>query len=261
MTELQAVAPDSRVAALYRRWSPMHAFRRLQRAGYWFDPRDIGLFLRGAATDAWINRMRRTDGHRAAFETIYREKADPWASVTRRYRYQSRKYDVVVSLLPKGRRFRKALDLGCGLGALTRRISDHADEVLGLDVAQSAVDRALAAHGHHPGLSFSQADVLDLPESLNGQFDLVVIADTLYYLSPIDTELMERLAARIAQLLVPGGLCVLVNHFFFAKDPESALSRSIHRAFERTAGLSNPVTHWRPFYLTTFLDKVPAPIG
>jgi len=257
MTDGVAVASGGRAAGFFKRISPLHAFRRLVEAGYWFDPRDIGLFLRGAATDAWINRMR-DGGPRAPFETIYRETADPWASVTSRYRYQTRKYDVVASLLPKDRRFKSALDLGCGLGALSRRIAARSDKVLGLDVAQSAIDRARAAHGDVPGISFSQADVLALPDHLDGQFDLVVIADTLYYLRPMDDRLLEQLAVRISKLLMPGGLCVLVNHFFFSKDPESALSRKIHQTFEQTPALRNPVTHWRPFYITTFLDKVPA---
>jgi ubiquinone/menaquinone biosynthesis C-methylase UbiE len=251
MLELQA-APT-------RRWSPLAAWRRLVDAGYWFDPRDIGLFLTGAATDAWIRRLRGSAGHRTAFETVYRETADPWASVTKRYRYQTRKYEVVMSLLPKGRRFQSALDLGCGLGPLSRRIAERADKVLGLDVAQSAIDRAQQAHGHLPGVSFSQADVLALPDELDGRFDLVVIADTLYYLPSTDEALLNQLAERISRLLMPGGLCVLVNHFFFSKDPESALSKRIHRAFEQVQCLCNPVTHWRPFYITTFLDKVPAP--
>jgi SAM-dependent methyltransferase len=259
MVEAGTAAVGGRMAVRLRRWWPLLALRRLKGKGFWFDPRDIGLFLRGAATDAWVTRLRRTEGHRGAFETIYRQNADPWASATSRYRYQSRKYDTVVSLLPKGRRFSHALDLGCGLGTLSRRIAEQCDRVLGLDVAESAVERARQAHGDHPGLSFFQADVTALPEELNGKFDLVVIADTLYYLSPLDDALLESLAARIAELLAPGGLCVLVNHFFFGKDPDSALSRRIHRAFERTPQLDNPVTHWRPFYLTTFLDKVPAP--
>jgi SAM-dependent methyltransferase len=196
-----------------------------------------------------------------AFETIYRESADPWASVTRRYRYQLRKYQVVVSFLPAERRLRNALDLGCGLGALSRLIADRADRVLGLDVAQSAIDRARSAFGDHPAITFAQADLLDLPPDLNGQFDLVVIADTLYYLSPIDDALLQRLAHRVAELLAPGGLCVLVNHFFFGKDPDSALSKKIHRAFERAPAFTDAKTYWRPFYLTTFLAKVPGPVG
>jgi len=247
------------LAAPVRRWWPLAAWRRVVEAGYWFDPRDIGLFLTGAATDAWVKRLRLNGSHRTAFETIYRETADPWASVTRRYRYQTRKYDVVMSLLPKGRRFKSALDLGCGLGPLSRRISERADKVLGLDVAQSAVDRAKEAHGHINGVSFSQADVLALPDELDGKFDLVMIADTLYYLPSTEEGLLKDLADRISRLLMPGGLIVLVNHFFFSKDPESALSKRIHQAFEQVPTLCNPVTHWRPFYITTFLDKVPAP--
>lgn len=240
------------------RFTPWGLLRRLRRAGFWFDPRDVPLFFLGAETDDRVKKLREAGTDRAAFETLYREDADPWASVTERFGYQSRKYDVVVNLLPKERRFSAALDLGCGLGTLSRRLVAHADRVLGLDVAQAAIDRASAAYRDVPGLSFAQGDVRDLSASLDGLFDLVLIADTIYYLAPITDEELEALAARIARLLAPGGLCVLVNHYFFARDAESALSRRIHDSFGRTLGLSHRVTHWRPFYLTSFLDKVPA---
>jgi hypothetical protein len=56
-------------------------------------PRDISLFIQGARTDAKIARLQRDEGTRAAFETVYTESADPWASASPRYRYQGLKYD------------------------------------------------------------------------------------------------------------------------------------------------------------------------
>jgi hypothetical protein len=50
----------------------------------------------------------------------------------------------------------------------------------------------------------------------------VLLADTLYYLSPLDDATLERMALRVADLLAPGGVCVLVNHYFFAVDPDRA---------------------------------------
>jgi hypothetical protein len=53
----------------------------------------ISLFVQGARTDAKIARLQRDEGTRAAFETVYTESADPWASASPRYRYQGLKYD------------------------------------------------------------------------------------------------------------------------------------------------------------------------
>jgi len=221
-------------------------------------PRDIGLFVRSARTDAALTRLRARIGPKAAFDAVY-AGGDPWASGDPRYRYQRRKYEVLSGLLP-GRRFARALDLGTGLGLLARRLADQADEVLGLDISQVAVEQAQALHRDLPNLRFAQADVLDLPSSLDGRFDLVVVADTLYYLpAPLDDGLLKQVALRIARLLRPGGLCLLANHFFFAADPDSRLSRRIHRAFAWSPSLRVVSEHRRPFYLASLLELAAAP--
>ena len=216
-------------------------------------PRDIGLFLRSARTDSAISRARLRDGDEAAFDAAY-EGGDPWASGDSRYLYQRRKYDVIAALLPQGRQFGTALDLGTGLGLLGRRIASRADTVLGLDISQAAVADAQVRHADIPNLSFEQGDVRDLPLSLNGQFDLVVIADTLYYLpQPITDAVLKATALRIAALLAPGGLCLLANHYFFAGDADSRLSRRIHDAFAWSPGFQVQSQHRRPFYLVSLL--------
>ena len=72
-----------------------------------------------------------------------------------------------------------ALDLGCGPGLLSQRLTARADETLGLDVADAAIKLARAHAKGVSGLTFAQADLMDLPRELNRRFDLVVIADTL----------------------------------------------------------------------------------
>lgn len=224
-------------------------------------PRDIGLFLRSARTDAALDRLRARIGEPAAFDAVY-EAGDPWASADPGYRYQRRKYEVLCGLLP-ARRFASALDLGTGVGLLARRLAGQADEVLGLDLSQVAVDQAQVRHRDVPNLRFGQADVTDLPDRLDGGFDLVVLADTLYYLPrPLDDALFARMAARVTRLLRPGGICLLANHFFFSADPASRLSRRIHAAFARSPGLRVVSEHRRPFYLASLLTPSgPGPGG
>lgn len=119
--------------------------------------------------------------------------------------------DILSGLLPD-RPYGKVLDLGSGHGFLARRLSVKAEEVLGVDISQVAVDQAKAIHSKVGNLSFLRADVLDLPATLDGRFDVVVVADMLYYLpKPLDDRLLKDLAQRIARLLVPGGLGLVVN--------------------------------------------------
>ncbi len=228
-------------------------------------PRDIGLFLRSARTDKAIARTRARDGARAAFEEAYSTDRDPWASANPRYRYQRNKYAGLMSFLPRGRRFGRALDLGCGGGVLSEMLAGVADDVLGLDIAQAAVDHAridaearrqARGAGDDLGtLSFEQGDVTDLPASLEARFDLVVVADTIYYLDHTDDAALARVARTVASLVAPGGLCMVANHYFFAADKDSRLSRRIHDAFLALQPLQLVSQHRRAFYLATLLAK------
>lgn len=217
-------------------------------------PRDIGLFVQSARTDATVARLRLRVGDEAAFDTVY-TKGDPWASGDARYLYQHRKYDVLVGLLPK-RQYTRALDLGTGHGFLARRLIGQVDQVLGIDISQVAVQQATAFHRGVENLSFARANVLDLSSSLDGNFDLVVIADVIYYLpKPLDDHFLKQLALRIARLLRPGGLCLLANHYFSFADSDSRLSRRIHDAFSWSPSLNIVSESRKPFYLASLLER------
>lgn len=226
--------------------------RRLFDHAAFILPRDFPLFLTGARTDAAIERTRAREGARAAFEQAYTVSPDPWASASPRYRYQQRKYEQIMALLPQ-RHFGRTLDLGCGLGLLSRHLAQRSTTVLGMDLAEAALAHARTrAHGVD-NLSFMQGDVLDLPARLDGQFDLVVIADLLYYLSPLENEHLKTISSRVADLLAPGGICVVANHYFFGADPDSKVSRRIHDAFTWSPRYSVIGQHRRAFFLTTVL--------
>ncbi len=223
-------------------------------------PGDIGLFLKSARTDSRIARRRRENGATAVFEAAYRESDDPWASASPRYRYQSLKYDRLVALLPHNR-FTNALDLGCGLGLMSQRLAPYAEQVLGMDIAPTALVHARHRARNLDNVTFEAGDVMDLPASLDGRFDLVVVADLLYYLSPLDEAVLAAIANRIAALLSPGGVCLLANHFFFAADPDSKMSRSIHRAFAACPRFAVTSEHRRAFFLATLLSERPAALA
>jgi SAM-dependent methyltransferase len=217
-------------------------------------PRDIGLFLQSARTDAKIKKLAGAGGQAAALEAVYAENADPWASGSPRYRYQRRKYEVLAGLLP-ARRFESALDLGCGLGLFCRHLADHADRVLGVDIAPSALAEAARRNADLPQIEYACHDILALPEELDGRFDLVAVADVLYYLSPLPDAVLKQMALRVARLLRPGGVCLLANHYFFRADPESRRSRRIHDAFAWCPELQVSAEHRHAFYITTLLGR------
>ena len=159
----------------------------------------------------------------------------------------------MLSLLPS-RRYKRALDLGCGLGNLTRRLRNHADRVLGIDVSHVAIAQATRETTEQSNLQFQQGDVLNLGRDLDNGFDLVVIADTLYYISPL-SEVLEMVRERVAQLLVPGGVLLLVNHFTLNLDPGSRWSPEIHRVFRAAPDFTTIHESRHRFYLASVFQK------
>jgi len=219
--------------------------------------RDIGLFLRSARSDARLATLRKGSmACAAAFDRLYTDapQNDPWASSAAKYQYQRRKYDSIIRLLPQ-RQYRRALDLGCGLGLLTERLAKLAQQVVGIDVSAVAIQCAATRTRALQNVQVRQGDVTQLDPALDGTFDLVVVADTLYYLpAPIRNVLLKSLAARIARLLTPDGVLVIVNHYFPMPNAETKLTLRIHRAFEWSPALTLFAEYKRNFFLVSLLS-------
>ena len=227
---------------------------------------DVRILIGGTGTEDVIARTRRDVGNRAAFDAIYASHDDPWDSLSPRYRYQQVKYDRLMRLLPSGR-FCRVLDIGCGFGVLSRRLAERADHVIGLDLVDRAVARARVRNADVSNLEFLQSDVFDLSPELNGSFDLVLLVDVLYYAPDTSAAAYQAVAARVAALLRPGGVCVVVDHYFgWIMDRPTRLANVIHDAFRKAPSLVAMREYLRPFYLVTLLTRrddavlVPAPV-
>jgi SAM-dependent methyltransferase len=215
--------------------------------------RDISFWIRSARTDATFEKLRDQHGPRKAFDLLYKRKQDPFGSTRRHWRYQNLKYERLISFLPN-RRYRRALDVGCGLGPFSRHLAPHADRVLGVDISEEAVSGARTLSAAHPNLRFEQHDVLRVGE-IDGQFDLIALLDVLYYLSPLSPDILQAVAFQLESLLAPGGILLLVNHFFFGFDPASQQTRRIHGEFCESTSLSVAAEYRRPFFLATVFDN------
>ncbi len=212
----------------------------------------MGLFLRGARTDARLNRLRDTFDNRQAFEALYTESpdADPWASADLRYQYQRRKYEAITQMVPP-RSYARGLDVGCGTGLLTELLAPSCGEILGIDISQHALQHAATRTSGLKNVRFQQSDVRSLDPALTGRFDLVVVADTLYYLpEPIDDATLRGVADGLAAVLTRDGVLMLINHYFPLPIASTRLTRRIHAAFGSAAQLQSTARFVRAFYLT-----------
>ena len=223
--------------------------------------RDIGLFLASARSDARLEVLRQDAAvSDAAFDRLYADapQNDPWASSLSKYQYQRQKYDALVGLLPE-RPYRRALDLGCGLGLFTERLGPRVEEVLGIDISAVAIRCAADRTRGFRNVRLRQGDITALDVELDGRFDLVVVADTIYYLPPpIQDETLKSLAARFARLLTQDGVLLVVNHYFPIPNANTRLTRRIHRAFQSSPALTLFAEHRRAFFLASLLAPTSA---
>lgn len=105
----------------------------------------------------------------------------------------------------RGAAYRSVLDLACGTGLLTSRLTRVAGEVVGLDSSERMLDVARGRHGGLPGVNFTRGDFRDF--ALGRQFDAVVCAsNSLNYLA--DRVELARVFAAVAGHLRPGGVFV-----------------------------------------------------
>jgi 2-polyprenyl-3-methyl-5-hydroxy-6-metoxy-1,4-benzoquinol methylase len=215
--------------------------------------RDIAFWVGSARTDAALEKLRVEHGSEKAFDLLYSRKSDPFSSGLPCYRYQKLKYQKLISFLPK-RHYPNVLDVGCGVGPFTRELSPHAGRVLGVDLSEQALIQALNCSRDYPNLRFEQRDIQHIGK-IRESFDLIAVLDVLYYLPNLSNEMLESVAGQLESLLAPGGLLLLVNHFFFHLDPASRQTRRIHNSFQANSSLQFVSENKRAFYLASVYSK------
>ena len=163
-----------------------------------------------------IERERVSQHAREFFDAMWR-KGDPWgiegAELT------AREHDRMIALL-EGRRYRRALEIGCGAGVFTSRLSPLVDSVVALDVAPAAVERARARTTGPGTVEFRVANIMDSDPTIDGPWDLVVMAEMIYLLGWLYpffdiAWLVSRLFAATAQ----GGRVLLANTTYGMEHP------------------------------------------
>ena len=113
---------------------------------------------------------------------------------------------------------RRAVVVGCGLGADAEYLSGCGFATTGFDIAETAVRLARERHPDST-VDYRVADLLDLPDAWRGAFDLVVEIFTLQALP--DPPRADALAA-IRSLVAPGGTLVAIAfRYVDGDDPEA----------------------------------------
>lgn len=145
------------------------------------------------------------------FEAVYANNPDPWNYRTSAY--EQAKYAATLAALPD-QQFRRAFDIGCSIGVLTEKLAKRCDEILAVDVVESALVQAREACAHAPHVAFARMRIPN--EWPNGRFDLIVMSEVLCYLEPSD---IRSTAANCLRSMGSKATIVLVNFLSPNKHP------------------------------------------
>ena len=140
---------------------------------------------------------------REYFENLYEQSPDPWGFETSPY--ERKKYERTLGVL-QGRRYQRALEVGCSIGVFTVKLAPLCDEVLAVDVSERAV---AAARERLAGFPHVRVERRRLPEDTpEGPFDLIVVSEVLYYWPK---EVMLGALRLFEEILAPGGVLLAVH--------------------------------------------------
>jgi SAM-dependent methyltransferase len=181
------------------------------------------------------------------FIGLYLAKTDPWDLATKWH--DQRKYAVTVASLPR-QRYARCYEPGASIGLLTRMLAPRCDAVLAVDSVAEAVATARDEVADLPHVRVEQANLpADLPDET---FDLIVVGDLLYYLSPAD---LQATLDGLIKRLEPGGDLVAVH--FRDRDGENYDGFDVHATLAERPELDRIVRHEDEWFLLDVLRRVP----
>lgn len=166
-----------------------------------------------------------------SLERLHDSDADPWQ--VRSSWYEQRKRLVTLAALPHPR-YGRGLEVGGSVGALAADLAERCDELVVVDESAAATAAARASLG---GVRVLRASVPE--EWPDGGFDLVVVSEVGYFLSP---ERLRRLVARTEASLSDDGVVVLC-HWRHPVRGWPLDGARVHEIWREESGLPVVATH------------------
>ncbi|MEK7857626.1 MAG: SAM-dependent methyltransferase [Elusimicrobiota bacterium] len=165
---------------------------------------------------------------RSKMERVFGRGQDPFGY--RRSSYETARLAAMEAALG-GRRYERALEVGCAEGDFTEKLLAASERVTAVDISPTAIGRLQKRLGDRR-LELFTADLRDWSPPAGKNFDLIVLGDVLYYLDkPMVREHFEAVFPKLAAWLAPGGRLVLAHGF--AGDTERAHRQGFRERFER----------------------------
>lgn len=158
------------------------------------------------------------------YQSLERELAsdDPWRlddnPFERERHTQLLRLSLSNGVVPTG------FEIGCAAGAFTEKLAPHCKRLTVVDVMPRAIGRAVQRTKRWSHISWAAADILQF--STEELFDLIVVAEVLYYLE--DLTRMRTAIDKIVKMLAPRG------HLVFGSARDATCRRWGHVAGAET---------------------------
>lgn len=170
------------------------------------------------------------------FDALYSDNTDPWQYQTRWY--EKRKRDICLAVLPQAR-YHNAIELGSGNGVFSELLAHRCQHLVSIDGNHQAVQLArqrLAALSHTTVIQGIIPTVLSTIKN-ESFFDLIIISEILYYLSPED---IDTVIAWVQQHLAKGGT-LLCCHWRYPIDGFVMTGETVHQRLNHAFNLTNHI--------------------
>lgn len=183
---------------------------------------------------------------REYFDALYERSSDPWDFETSDY--ERGKYARTLAALGD-RRFGRALEVGCSIGVFTAQLAERCDELLAVDVSETAVLAARERTARWTGVVVQRRSLPE--ETPDGPFDLVVCAEVLYYFSaPLVRRTLDALTDRM-----PAGGLLLAVHWTEPTSTYPLAGQEVHRLLRSHPRLELRRGESHPRYRLDLLER------
>ena len=185
------------------------------------------------------------------FADVYADQDDPYGLAAGSW-YERRKRAITMAALPR-ERFGSAFEPGCSVGLLTAELADRCDRLLAADTSERAVSvaRQRLAGREHVRIEHGYVPA-DWP---SGKFDLIVVSELGYYLSPSD---LATLVDMSVSALTGDGV-LLTCHWRRPVAFHPVTAAEVHRSFADHPRLKMLADYADPDFLLNVLVRPDAP--
>ncbi len=157
-------------------------------------------------------------------------KGDPWSLESSQF--EAQRYAHLLKMI-RGRRYARALEIGCGAGAFTPSLADLADWVVALDVSPIAIAKAIETQARK-NIDYRVSNVMEFDHRSHEPYDLIVMSETVYYLGWLYSFFdVGWLSSELHAATRVGGELLLANTLNYPDDPLMSpwLIRTYHDLF------------------------------